>query len=64
MIRQELYREAAKFILENLEIKEQISDFYYLALDEIDNGQSENHECNMAYNDMLEFVKEHQTKHG
>lgn len=61
MIRQELYREAAKFILENPEIKEQISDFYYLALDEIEDGQSEMHECNMAYNDMLELVKEHQT---
>jgi len=60
MTRQELYTEASKMILENPEIKEQISDFYYLALDEIQDGQSETHECSMAYNDMLELVKEHQ----
>jgi uncharacterized protein YgiB involved in biofilm formation len=60
MTSQELYRETTKFILENPEIKEQISDFYYLALDEIQDGQSETHECNMAYNDMLQLVKEHQ----
>jgi hypothetical protein len=60
MTSQELYRETTKFILENPEIREQISDFYYLALDEIQDGQSETHECNMAYNDMLQLVKEHQ----
>ena len=60
MTSQELYRETTKFIMENPEIKEQISDFYYLALDEIQDGQSETHECNMAYNDMLQLVKEHQ----
>jgi hypothetical protein len=60
MTSQELYRETTKFILENPKIREQISDFYYLALDEIQDGQSETHECNMAYNDMLQLVKEHQ----
>jgi hypothetical protein len=60
MTRQELYRETTKMILENPEIREQISDFYYLAIDEIEDGQSETHECNMAYNDMLQLVKEHQ----
>jgi len=60
MTRQELYQKAAGLILENPDLKEQISDFYYLALDEIEDGESETHECELAYNDIMELIKENQ----
>jgi hypothetical protein len=60
MTRQELYKKAAGLILENPDLKEQISDFYYLALDEIEDGESETHECELAYNDIMELIKENQ----
>jgi hypothetical protein len=63
MTRQELYTKAAGLILENPDLKEQISDFYYLALDEIEDGESETHECELAYNDIMELIKENQN-HG
>ena len=31
-------------------------DFYQLAADEVSDGGSETHECELAYNDMLEVV--------
>jgi hypothetical protein len=65
MTRQELYTKAAGLILENPDLKEQISDFYYLALDEIEDGESETHECELAYNDIMELIKENQNQnHG
>ena len=35
---------------------EELTDLYYLALDEIEDGGSEVHECNLAYNDMLDII--------
>jgi len=37
---------------------EEIRGFYFLAQDEIEEGGSEEHECQLAYNDMLECVNE------
>ena len=36
--------------------KSDFEDYYYLALSEIEEGGSENHECVLAYNDMLAIV--------
>ena len=55
---QELRQETRKFIAENPNLKDEISDFYYLAVSEIEEGGSESHECNLAYNDMVELIKE------
>lgn len=35
---------------------EELSSLYELALDEIEEGGSEDHECELAYNDMLEII--------
>jgi hypothetical protein len=35
---------------------EELTDLYRLALDEIEDGSSESHECNLAYSDMLEII--------
>jgi len=35
---------------------EELIDLYHLALDEIEDGSSEFHECNLAYSDMLDIV--------
>ena len=55
---QELRQETRKFIAENPNLKDEISDFYYLAVSEIEEGGSESHECDLAYNDMVELIKE------
>lgn len=55
---QELRQETRKFITENPNLKDEISDFYYLAASEIEEGGSESHECDLAYNDMVELIKE------
>lgn len=45
------------FLIEHPQLSEEIKDLYYLALDEIEEGGSEFHECELAYNDMLEVIK-------
>jgi hypothetical protein len=45
------------FLIEHPQLSEEIKDLYYLALDEIEEGGSESHECELAYNDMLEVIK-------
>jgi hypothetical protein len=48
--------ETKKLALENPLFKEELYDFYYLAMSEIEDGGSEMHECELAYNDMVELV--------
>lgn len=45
-------------IKEYPQLKEQISDFYYLAIDEINEGGSESHEVQLAINSIDELIKE------
>ena len=54
----QLKEETKKFVEENPDLKEEILDFYYLAVSEIEEGGSESHECDLAYNDMVELIKE------
>ncbi len=54
----QLKEETKKFIAENPDLKDKILDFYYLAVSEIEEGGSESHECDLAYNDMVELIKE------
>ena len=54
----QLKEETTKFVAENPDLKDEILDFYYLAVSEIEEGGSEQHECDLAYNDMVELIKE------
>jgi hypothetical protein len=55
---QALKSEVIKSINENPDLKSEILDFYYLAVSEIEEGGSESHECELAYNDIVELIKE------
>ena len=52
---QELRQEAIKIIKANPELKSEIQDLFSLAISEVEEGGSESHECDLAYNDMIEL---------
>jgi hypothetical protein len=52
---QQLKTEAIRIIKAKPELKEEIQDLYSLAISEIEEGGSEMHECELAYNDMVEL---------
>jgi hypothetical protein len=54
----ELRTEAIRIIKAKPELNEEIRDLYSLAVSEIEEGGSESHECDLAYNDMLELERE------
>lgn len=54
----QLKTEAIRIIKAKPELKPEIQDLYSLAISEIEEGGSEDHECDLAYNDMLEIEKE------
>jgi hypothetical protein len=54
----ELKAEAIRIIKAKPELKSEIQDLFSLAISEIEEGGSENHECDLAHNDMLELEKE------
>lgn len=47
-----------KFITDFPESKSEFVEFYELAISEIEEGGSERHECELAYNDMLEIANQ------
>ena len=55
---QELRQEAIKIIKANPELKSEIQDLFSLAISEVEEGGSESHECDLAYNDMIELQNE------
>jgi len=55
---QELRQEAIKIIKANPELKPEIQDLFSLAISEVEEGGSESHECDLAYNDMIELQNE------
>lgn len=40
------------------ELHDQIRDFYFLACDEVESGESEAHECELAYSDIEDLIEE------
>ena len=52
----ELKTKTLEFIKKRPDLKEELLDFYQLALDEIEDGGSENHECELAISDMEELI--------
>ena len=40
------------------DLNDQIRDFYFLACDEVESGESEANECELAYSDIEELIKE------
>jgi hypothetical protein len=51
-----LTEKTKELLLEYPAYSEEIQDLYYLALDEIEEGGSESHECQLAYSEMLEII--------
>ena len=43
---------------EHPSLRTELAELYELAVDEIDTGGSEQHECELAYNDIEELIKE------
>ena len=62
MDKAELKAEAIRIINANPNLKVEITDLYWLAISEIEEGGSETHECHLAYNDMIELEKENLNK--
>ena len=56
MTLQDLRKESLRLIKENPQLSDEIWDFYHLAVSEIEEGGSESHECDMAYNDIIELI--------
>lgn len=54
----ELRTEALRLIDQYPAKSNEIRGYYQLALDEIEDGGSESHECSLAYNDMLDSLNE------
>ena len=50
----QLKAEATRMINEKPELNDEIREIYFLAVSETEEGGSESHECELAYNDMLE----------
>lgn len=46
-----------RLISEHPQHKEEIEELYWLCIDEIEEGGSPRHECELAWNDMLDIVE-------
>ncbi len=49
---------AAELIKKHPQHRDEIVDFYHLAVSEVEEGGSEAHECSLAYNDMINITGE------
>ena len=58
MTLEELKKEAKKLISGFPHLEKQVSELYYLAQNEIEQGESEHHECELAYNNMMYLLIE------
>lgn len=58
MTLQELRAKSIELIKQNPQYEDQIRDLFFLAQDEIEEGGSEAHECELAISDM-EYLIEH-----
>lgn len=52
----QLKESTLKFIQDRPDLKSELIDFYQLAVTEIEDGESEAHECELAYSDMLDLI--------
>lgn len=55
---QQLKQRTLEFIKQYPSYEVEFLDYYYLAVAEVEEGGSENHECELAYNDMLAIVND------
>lgn len=53
---EQLKQYAIQSIEKNPNLKDEIVSFYQLAVDEIEEGGSEDHECNLAERDIAELI--------
>jgi hypothetical protein len=54
---QQLREKAKQLIQENPDLKDDIIGFFSLAVSEIEEGGSEQHECELAYSDMMDLLE-------
>ena len=52
----QLKEKTKELITKNPELKDDLMEFYYLAVSEIEEGGSESHECELAYSDMMDLL--------
>jgi hypothetical protein len=57
MTKIDLIQHARKLSVTHPHLKDEIYDFVYLAIDEIDEGGSEMHEVELALNDINQLIK-------
>ena len=53
----QLKEKTKELITKNPELKDDLMEFYYLAVSEIEEGGSESHECELAYSDMMDLIE-------
>jgi hypothetical protein len=54
---QQLREKAKQLIQENPDLKDDIIGFFSLAVSEIEEGGSEQHECELAYSHMMDLLE-------
>lgn len=54
---QQLREKAKQLIQQNPDLKDDIIGFFSLAVSEIEEGGSEQHECELAYSDMMDLLE-------
>ena len=55
---QQLKQRTLEFIKQYPSYEVEFLDYYYLAVAEVEEGGSENHECELAYGDMVHIVED------
>lgn len=53
---QQLKERTLEFIQKRPDLKSELVDYYQLAVSEIEEGGSEQHECELTYSDMLDLI--------
>jgi len=56
----ELKKYAEEMSAKHPHLDEQIRDFYFLAIDEVESGESESHECELAVSDIESLILENE----
>lgn len=53
----QLKEKTKELISKNPDLRDDLMEFYYLAVSEIEEGGSEQHECELAYSDMMDLLE-------
>lgn len=53
----QLKEKTKELVSKNPDLRDDLMEFYYLAVSEIEEGGSEHHECELAYSDMMDLIE-------